>query len=91
MIDSVSDTNVRDPGSDTHGTVERAKVGVRTVRRRLVGLGRAVAFWSAIALPFVYVPLLLTGVESTTESLVVLRLVALNAVFVVAGHSHRHQ
>lgn len=46
-------------------------------------------FWSAIALPFLYVPLLVTGIESMNQFVAVLVLVAFNVLALFAGHNHR--
>lgn len=42
-------------------------------------------FWLAIVMPFLYVPVLLTGISPTT----LVGLLALNVVALVAGHMHR--
>jgi uncharacterized membrane protein len=49
----------------------------------------AAAFWTAIVLPFVYLPLLATGLNTTEAQLLFVVLVALNVVMVIVGHSHR--
>lgn len=56
--------------------------------RTLVSSVRATAFWIAVVLPFLYLPLLVTGLESgaTTTAFVVL-LVA-NVFALLVGHSH---
>lgn len=46
-------------------------------------------FWSAIALPFLYMPLLLTGISSQAELLTFLGLLVLNLAALLAGHDHR--
>ena len=48
----------------------------------------AVAFWSAIVLPFVYLPLLLVGLTSVTLQFLFAVLVALNAVMILLGHRY---
>ena len=48
----------------------------------------AVAFWSAIALPFLHVPLLLRGLETTGELFTFFALLVLNAVAIIVGHGH---
>ena len=48
---------------------------------------RFVAFWAAVALPFLYLPLLYGGL-SGEETLVFGFLLALNALALVLGHSH---
>jgi hypothetical protein len=52
--------------------------------RRLRGL----AFWSAIALPFLHIPLLVTGLGDSTTLLAFLALVAVNVVALVLGQPH---
>lgn len=44
-----------------------------------------VGFWLAVVMPFMYVPVLLTGVPLTT----LFGLLVLNVVALVAGHTHR--
>lgn len=51
-------------------------------------LVQAVAFWSAIVLPFIYLPLLALGLETTTHQILFLALVGLNVLTVVLGHRH---
>jgi hypothetical protein len=50
---------------------------------------RGIAFWMAIALPFLYVPLLLSGLGSASVRTAFVALVACNAVALLVGHSHR--
>lgn len=51
---------------------------------------RAAAFWSAVTLPFLYLPLLVVGPQTAAEWLTVGALVAVHAVTLLAGHAH-HQ
>ena len=64
---------------------------VRTVLQQIVSLVvrpvRFVAFWVATLLPFVYLPLLATGVVAIHQ-LGFAGLVGLNAVAFVVGHSY---
>lgn len=48
----------------------------------------AVAFWSAIALPLLYVPLLAAGLGTVQDLLLFLGLFALHLVALFAGRSH---
>lgn len=48
----------------------------------------ALAFWTAIVLPFLYLPLLFVGLESTTELAAFFGLVALNVVSFIVGHQY---
>jgi hypothetical protein len=51
----------------------------------------AVAFWTAIALPFVYIPLLLTGLDhpSLTETFVLL--ITAHVGSLVTGHRYQQR
>jgi hypothetical protein len=49
---------------------------------------RFVGFWAAVALPFLYLPLLLGGLEGG-ETFAFGLLLALNALALVVGHGHR--
>jgi hypothetical protein len=48
---------------------------------------RFVGFWAAVALPFLYLPLLVGGLEGQ-ETLVFGLLLAANALALVLGHGH---
>lgn len=52
---------------------------------------RALAFWSAVVLPFLHIPLLTTGLTSSGERHAFLVLLALNAVALYAGHTYGHE
>jgi hypothetical protein len=64
------------------GTLERTVPGLATTIR-------AVGFWAAIVLPLLYVPLLATGLSSSTDGAAFLLLVAGNLLALYVGHSHR--
>ncbi|WP_122088883.1 hypothetical protein [Halalkalicoccus subterraneus] len=51
----------------------------------------AAAFWSAVALPFLYLPLLVAGLDSSAQLSAFLALLALHAVAIVGGHRHNRQ
>lgn len=55
----------------------------------VIAAARAVAFWTAIALPFLYLPLLLSGLNSGATRVAFLALIACNAVALRIGHSHK--
>lgn len=63
---------------------------VGTAGRRTGRAMRAAAFWTAVALPVAYGPLLLRGVETPDRAGVVLGLVLLNLLALVVAHRHRH-
>ena len=50
---------------------------------------RGFAFWTAVALPFLYLPLLLTGLNTGATRVAFVALVVCNAVALLVGHSHR--
>ncbi|WP_458205504.1 hypothetical protein [Haladaptatus sp. NG-SE-30] len=49
---------------------------------------RLVGFWAAIALPFLYLPLLATGLETTGQRQIFLVLLVLNLVALLVGRRH---
>lgn len=50
---------------------------------------RLLGFWTAVALPFLYVPLLATGLESPGQRQTFILLLALNVAALFVGHRHR--
>lgn len=60
---------------------------VESLRRPLTGF----AFWAAIALPFLHLPLLVTGLETTRMAVAFLLLLGLNVLALVVGHSYRRE
>jgi len=77
-----------------HGTRPRCVVSVfrDTVSSPSVGLVllvQASAFWGAVLLPFVYVPLLVVGLDALDRQLLFAALVSLNVILLVIGHAHR--
>jgi hypothetical protein len=51
----------------------------------------AMAFWAAIVLPFVYLPLLVGGFDDTTSLLLFVGLVAANVLALFVGHDHKRE
>lgn len=49
----------------------------------------AVGFWAAVALPFLYVPLLATGVQERSSQLAALLLIGLHVAALVVGRHHK--
>jgi hypothetical protein len=68
-------------GSDVLPSLSRYGAGLKT------GVS-TVAFWTAVVLPFLHVPLLLTGLEQASVQLSFVALVALNVVAVLLGQPH---
>lgn len=64
-----------------------ALADTESVSRPLTGL----AFWAAIALPFLHLPLLVTGLETTRMAIAFLLLLGLNVLALVVGHSYRRE
>lgn len=48
----------------------------------------AIGFWVGTLLPFVYVPVFLTGMNSTSRLALFFALVAINIVALVVGHDY---
>ena len=66
----------------------RAPVGVlERCRAHVVTPIRFVGFWSAVVLPFLYLPLLVGGLDGT-ELMVFVSLLALDCLALLAGHSY---
>lgn len=49
---------------------------------------RTVGFWAAVSLPFLHVPLLLTGLDSVADTLAFAVLFGLNLLALLLGHGH---
>jgi hypothetical protein len=48
----------------------------------------ALGFWAAVALPFLYVPLLVTGITERASQVAALVLIALHVAALVVGRHH---
>ncbi|ELZ21805.1 hypothetical protein [Natrinema limicola] len=77
---SSSTTESRD---DAHGVRKRSTPG-------LVTSIRAMGFWTAIAMPFLYLPLLATGLSSSFDGILFVCLLVGNLLALYVGHPH-HQ
>jgi hypothetical protein len=76
----MSNSNAHTPRIDPLGALRK---GARQLARPV----RFVGFWLSVALPLVYLPLLVGGL-STTEAGTFVALFALNLVALVAGHNY---
>lgn len=56
--------------------------------RRAVTCIQAVGFWTAVLIPFAYVPLLVTGLSTLDEGILMAQLLTINALGLVLGHDH---
>lgn len=72
----------RDEDTSDRRTLERIAPGLATPVR-------VMSFWMAIVLPFLYVPLLVTGLSDAAETVTFLGLFVANLVALYVGHSHR--
>lgn len=79
---SSSTPSIADAGS--HADAQPAQA-----RRLLLEPVRGVAFWTAIALPFVQLPLLISGLEEPSTALAFLALLAVNVFALYVGHAYR--
>lgn len=52
---------------------------------------RMLGFWTAVALPFLHVPLLATGLDGGQETATFVALLALNLVALYVGYPHRQR
>ncbi|MFC4542245.1 hypothetical protein ACFO5R_09925 [Halosolutus amylolyticus] len=75
-----SDESTDDTGET--GALERIVPSMATPIRKT-------GFWAAIVMPFLYVPLLATGLSTSRETMVFLGLLAVNLVALYVGHAHR--
>jgi len=73
---------------DATALVTDAGIGLESACRGTVALLSVVGFWTAIVLPFTYVPVLYVDLAPGGVP-VVLGLVAVNVVALVVGHDHR--
>ncbi|MFT4957703.1 MAG: hypothetical protein ACI9EZ_001018 [Halobacteriales archaeon] len=56
--------------------------------RSLKGFAQGFAFWSAIGLPFIAVPLLLSGLGTTEETMAFLALLIGNVLALIGGRGY---
>lgn len=80
-----------EPTRSPKASDERATFSLHALYRenRLATAVKGACFWTAIVLPFLYVPLLIAGIESRSEGLALFVLLALNALSLLVGHSYR--
>ena len=71
-----------------HSSLESGSTVGATAVRMAIGPIRFVGFWAAVALPFLYVPLLFDGIDGG-RALVFLGLLVANVVALVVGHDYR--
>jgi hypothetical protein len=75
--------------SEFGATIGDSDVAVPDFGSAVVKPLTGVAFWAAIALPFLHLPLLATtGLDSSTTAAAFAALLVLNVVALIVGHSH---
>ena len=75
--------------TDLTTTVSQSETALGSVRKTVVTPVTAAAFWSAVALPFLHLPLLLlTGLSSESTATAFLALLGLNVVALLLGHPY---
>ncbi|MBX0325732.1 hypothetical protein EGH21_22200 [Halomicroarcula sp. F13] len=77
--------------SSAHELFARLDETVPNVPQTLLESLRGIAFWTAIALPFLYLPLLASGLETPAVRTAFAALVACNAVALLLGHSYARE
>ncbi|WP_137284963.1 hypothetical protein [Halorussus salinisoli] len=78
-------------GEATAGSHKFAALHDRYHEHTLTTPLEVVGFWSAVALPFLYLPLLLTGISTQAELLTFVGLLVLNLAALLAGHGHKRE
>ena len=78
-----------DSGESTGGRTKLAALYDSYQNHTLTTPVEAIGFWSAVALPFLYLPLLFTGITTDAELLTFLGLFALNLAALLAGHGYK--
>lgn len=74
------------PSTSAHdGHQVEGSLGVAALRRPFEALG----FWAAVGLPFVYMPILLTGMQTPAEQYATVLLIAAHVVALVLGRHHK--
>lgn len=68
---------------------DRPSTGAALPISRPPAVVRTVAFWFAVALPALYVPLVLAGVSTPGERTALAAMLAANVVALYVGHGHR--
>lgn len=80
-----------DTGEATAGRTKLAALYDRYQEHAFTTPLEVASFWSAIALPFLYMPLLLAGISTQGELLTFIGLLALNVAALLAGHGHKRE
>lgn len=75
--------------TDLAPSLDESSVSLPDVGENVLAPITGAAFWSAVALPFLHLPLLLaTGLSSQSTATAFVVLVVLNVVTLLIGHTH---
>ncbi|MFC6952266.1 hypothetical protein [Halorubellus litoreus] len=70
---------------DPSATDLRSRLGLETILKPV----RATSFYAALALPLAYVPLLVSGLETVSQTTTFALLLGLHVLALAAGHGHQ--
>jgi hypothetical protein len=73
----------------TESSRTNRRLAARALPASILAKGRALGFWTAIGLPFLYIPLLAIGLENRHDLLLFLALLVVHVLALFAGRSHR--
>jgi hypothetical protein len=84
--DKVSNMSTSTPSTPDPSTTDlRSRLGLETILKPV----RATSFYAALALPLAYVPLLVSGLETVSQTTTFALLLGLHVLALAAGHGHR--
>jgi len=73
------------------GTASQYRQRVRRLYHTIKPSAQFLSFWIAVALPFVYVPLLARGLADATAALTFFALLVVNILALYAGHGYNQR
>ena len=84
--DKVSNMSTSTPSTPDPSTTDlRSRLGLETILKPV----RATSFYAALALPLAYVPLLVSGLETVSQTTTFALLLGLHVLALAAGHGHQ--
>lgn len=81
-----SDSNRHDESNTTDSL---RTSGLQQWTAPIVRTGQSLGFWTAVGVPFLYLPLLSMGIDSREQLLIFGALLVVNVLGLFAGRSHR--
>lgn len=90
MSQPPSEPNVSSASADKRSGQHREALVDRVLPESALTPVRTAGFWVAVTLPFLYLPLLATGLDAQVEVVVFLSLLAVNVLALLVGHSHHN-